>query len=122
MSTADDTGGGMRRGVMNVLSIKPDTRAAQFVNVSFSLGKQVATLFLGALAVAVAMQWNQTVQSAIALWTPTHQENSKAKALEYNLYATFVLTMMAVLIAALLVRIYGKSVSGAQAGYYGLAV
>lgn len=92
----------------------------QVVNAVDLMGKQTATLFLGAVAFSVAMAWNSWVQSLISLWTPKDQDKQKAAQVKYNLYAALALTMIAVLLAWILKSFYGKSVASGQAQSYGL--
>lgn len=89
---------------------------------AWSVGRQMASLFLGAVAFAVAIAWNGAVQSIIVLWTPkdSTQATRQTTTVRYNLIAASVLTLIAVVIAALLTLIYGKDVQKGQAKEYGL--
>ena len=87
---------------------------------SVSIGKQVAALFLGAVAFAVAMSWNATINAFIKIWTPDNSKDSITKRALYNTIASIILTVVAVLIAAILTRIYGEGVRVGQAKTYGL--
>jgi len=90
------------------------------VAAGWTLGKQTATLFLGAVAFAVAMSWNNTVQSAIRYWSPKDDTDTRAKALRFNALVTLGLTVAAVFVAAVLTAVYGKSIRQGQATSYGL--
>lgn len=89
---------------------------------AWSLGRQMASLFLGAVAFAVAMAWNSAVQSLIQLWTPPKDfsRSTRQSTARYNLIAASALTVVAVALAAFFTWIYGKSVRVGQAKTYGL--
>uniref|UniRef100_A0A6C0C1H5 Uncharacterized protein n=1 Tax=viral metagenome TaxID=1070528 RepID=A0A6C0C1H5_9ZZZZ len=89
-------------------------------NVSMSVGKQVASLFLGAVVFAVAMSWNATIDAVINIWTPDNSKDSATKRASYNAIASLILTLVAVVIAAILTRIYGQGVVAGEAQTYGL--
>ena len=95
---------------------------SQLKTMGSAVGTQVAALFLGSLAFAVAMAWNNAVQLAIALWSPKHKDEQMAQAakLRYSLVACLVLTVFAVALAWLLTRVWGSKVTTGQAKYYGL--
>ena len=86
-----------------------------------SVGKQIATLFLGAVAFSVAIAWNSWVQSLIVLWTPKDEGKKKSAVVSFNLWVSFGLTIVAVLLSWGLTKIYGKSIVDGQASSYGLA-
>lgn len=92
----------------------------QLQYVSKSISKQVAALFLGAVVFTVAMSWNNTMTSIINIWAPDDSKDSSMKKVTYNSIASLVLTVVAVVIAAILTHIYGKSIRAGQATYYGL--
>ena len=94
--------------------------AHKIEHMGYNLTKQVATMFLGALAFTVAMQWNDTLRAAINLWIPMDEKDIESKTLRYNVRATTILTVAAVVISAILGAIYGSGIQGGQAGYYGL--
>ena len=85
-----------------------------------SLGKQTATLILGAVAFSVAMSWNAWVQSLIDLYTPKEKDGKAATVVQYNLWASLALTVLAVALSWVLTFMYGKSVASGQAESYGL--
>ena len=94
---------------------------ASIQHASLSIGKQVAALFLGAVAFTVAMSWNATIKAAIDIWTPYNSKDSATKRVSYNAIASVALTVLAVIIAAILTRIYGEGVRVGEATSYGLA-
>ena len=89
-------------------------------DVSKSISKHVAALFLGAVVFTVAMSWNNTMTSIINIWAPDDAKDSSMKKVTYNFIASLILTVAAVIIAAILTHIYWKSIRGGQATYYGL--
>jgi hypothetical protein len=89
-------------------------------HMGYNLTRQVASMFLGALAFTVAIQWQHTVSAAITAWIPTDEKDAESKTLRYNITATIILTVGAVLVTALLGAIYGSSISSGITGYYGL--
>ena len=97
------------------------TASNELLKSAKNIGRQTASLFLGAVAFAVAIAWNGAVQSIIVLWTPKDSSKSTQQtAVRYNLIAASTLTLIAVAIAALLTWIYGKDVQNGQAKMYGL--
>ena len=84
------------------------------------MGKQTATLFLGAVAFSVAMSWNSWVQSLIALYAPKDEGRKKAAIVRFNLWVSLALTVIAVSLSWGMTKLYGKSVVQGQASQYGL--
>ena len=103
------------------LSSTPTDPLQAIGTVSKSVSKQIASLFLGAVTFAVAMSWNYTVQATIKIWTPKDDAMSATKQVQFNVFVSIVLTLVAVGLAALLTHMYGKQVGNVgQASMYGL--
>ena len=111
-----------RSSMARAPSVLPVVSAAseKIARVSWTLGRQMAVLFLGAVAFAVAMSWNSAVQSLIQLWTPKDARSARLSAVKYEIVASVVLTVAAVCLAAMFTWVYGDAVHAGQAMTYGL--
>lgn len=112
---AQDLPSPMQRPGERLLELRHETAGAMQ-----KLGKTTASLFLGAVAFAVAMAWNDYIASLIALWTPPEEPNAQSLKVQHNLIAALTLTIVAVLLAWALSHFYGKGVMVGQARMYGL--
>ena len=102
-----------------------DLAIPKLMKASRGFSRQLATFFLGAVSFAVAMSWNHFVQLLIAAWLPMEQKDAHLTAKKTALYtgiASIILTLIAVLLALGLTRIYGPSIRSGQASAYGMGL
>ena len=118
-SPSDSDGGGLLDAVLPS-GLDLEATRKEIHRFWWSLSQQTATLFLGAVAFAVAMSWNSTVQAILDLWTPKDTRQAKSDRVRFSAIASACLTILAVLLAAVLTKIYGEKVHVGQAKTYGL--